>query len=44
VSIRLDANDTRVEQLERLKSLLAESPGGCPVDLVLDLPEAPAPS
>ena len=39
VTIHLDANETRPEQLESLKSLLAESPGACPVDLVLALPE-----
>jgi DNA polymerase-3 subunit alpha len=39
VTIHLDANDTKPEQFESLKSILAESPGACSVDLVLDLPE-----
>jgi DNA polymerase-3 subunit alpha len=39
VVINLDATETRPEQLESLKSLLADSPGACPVDLVLALPE-----
>jgi DNA polymerase-3 subunit alpha len=39
VTIHLDANDTKAEQFEGLKSLLAESPGACSVDLLLDLPE-----
>jgi DNA polymerase-3 subunit alpha len=39
ISIQLDARDTRPEQLESLKALIAESPGACPVELVLALPE-----
>ncbi|HVU05135.1 MAG TPA: DNA polymerase III subunit alpha [Polyangiaceae bacterium] len=37
--IHLDAEGTRPEQLRSLKSLLSESPGPCPVELVLALPE-----
>ncbi|HEX4474486.1 MAG TPA: DNA polymerase III subunit alpha [Polyangiaceae bacterium] len=39
VSIHLDADGTKPEQLRSLKSLLSESPGACPVELVLALPE-----
>ncbi|HVW30669.1 MAG TPA: DNA polymerase III subunit alpha [Polyangiaceae bacterium] len=39
ILIHLDATETGPEQLESLKSLLADSPGACPVDLVLALPE-----
>jgi DNA polymerase-3 subunit alpha len=39
ILIRLDADEARPEQLRSLKSLLAESPGACPVELVLNLPE-----
>jgi DNA polymerase-3 subunit alpha len=39
ILIHLDAAGTRPEQLRGLKSLLSDSPGACPVDLVLALPE-----
>jgi DNA polymerase III subunit alpha len=39
VSIRLDAALTRTEQLRGLKALLTESPGACPVEVILTLPE-----
>jgi DNA polymerase-3 subunit alpha len=39
VLIHLVANDTRPEQFQGLKTVLSESPGACPVDLVLSLPE-----
>lgn len=38
VSIRLQASRTQKSDLERLKELLIESPGPCPVELVLELP------
>jgi DNA polymerase-3 subunit alpha len=37
ISIRLDAERTRRVDLEKLKELLAASPGSCPVELVLEL-------
>jgi DNA polymerase-3 subunit alpha len=37
ISIRLDAERTRRNDLEKLKELLAASPGSCPVELVLEL-------
>ncbi|HKY37180.1 MAG TPA: DNA polymerase III subunit alpha [Polyangiaceae bacterium] len=37
ISIRLDAERTRKSDLEKLKELLAASPGSCPVELVLEL-------
>jgi DNA polymerase-3 subunit alpha len=37
ISIRLDAERTRRGDLEKLKALLAASPGSCPVELVLEL-------
>jgi DNA polymerase-3 subunit alpha len=37
ISIRLDAERTRRIDLEKLKELLAASPGSCPVELVLDM-------
>ncbi len=39
VSIRLQANDTERKDLEALRELLAQSPGSCPVELVLMLPD-----
>ncbi len=39
ILIHLPAEETRAEQLRGLKALLAESPGACPVELVLALPE-----
>jgi hypothetical protein len=39
VSIHIDAEEARPEQLESLKNVLAEFPGACPVELVLALPE-----
>ncbi len=39
VSIRLSAEKTARRQLEELRRLLEQSPGGCPVDLVLSLPD-----
>jgi DNA polymerase-3 subunit alpha len=39
VVIHLDAEGVGREQLVELKHLLAESPGPCPVELVLSLPE-----
>ncbi|HEU5077265.1 MAG TPA: OB-fold nucleic acid binding domain-containing protein, partial [Polyangiaceae bacterium] len=38
VSIRLRAERTQKSDLRRLKDLLVESPGPCPVELVLELP------
>jgi DNA polymerase-3 subunit alpha len=38
VSIRLDAERTERAELEKLRALLVESPGPCPVELVLALP------
>ena len=38
VSIRLDADRTEKSQLLELKRLLGQSPGPCPVELVLALP------
>ncbi len=38
VSIRLRAERTQKADLRRLKELLVESPGPCPVELVLELP------
>jgi DNA polymerase-3 subunit alpha len=37
ISIRLDAERTRRNDLEKLKELLAASPGSCPVELVLEM-------
>ena len=37
ISIRLDAERSNRGDLEKLKALLAASPGNCPVELVLDL-------
>jgi len=37
ISIRLDAERTRRDDLEKLKALLAASPGSCPVELVLSM-------
>ena len=37
ISIRLDAERTRRGDLEKLKQLLAASPGSCAVELVLDM-------
>jgi DNA polymerase-3 subunit alpha len=37
ISIRLDAERTRRGDLEKLKALLAASPGSCAVELVLDM-------
>jgi DNA polymerase III subunit alpha len=37
ISIRLDAERTRRTDLEKLKELLAASPGSCPVELVLEM-------
>ncbi len=37
ISIRLDADRTGRGDLEKLKTLLAASPGSCPVELVLDM-------
>jgi DNA polymerase-3 subunit alpha len=39
LSIRLDASGTRREQLVMLRALLENSPGPCPVELVLALPD-----
>jgi DNA polymerase III subunit alpha len=39
LSIRLDAQGTRREQLMLLRELLDTSPGSCPVELVLALPD-----
>ncbi len=39
VSIRLSADKTARRQFEELKGLLEQSPGTCPVDLVLSLPD-----
>lgn len=39
ILIHLDAEETRTDQLRNLKALLSESPGACPVELVLALPE-----
>ena len=39
LSIRLEAADTRREQLQGLRELLETSPGPCPVELVLALPD-----
>ncbi len=38
LSIRLEAERTGKGQLEALRDLLLESPGSCPVELVLELP------
>lgn len=38
VSIRLRAERTQKSDFERLKGILADSPGPCPVELVLELP------
>jgi DNA polymerase-3 subunit alpha len=37
ISIRLDAERTVRRDLEKLKELLAASPGSCPVELVLEM-------
>jgi DNA polymerase-3 subunit alpha len=39
VVLHLDAEGTRAEQLQRLKELLSEFAGPCPVELILALPE-----
>jgi len=38
VSIRLQAERTERRDLERLRDLLEEAPGPCPVELILELP------
>ncbi len=39
LSIHLDASQTQPDQLERLRGVLQASPGPCPVELVLALPD-----
>jgi DNA polymerase-3 subunit alpha len=39
VSIRLEAARTGREDFQALRALLGESPGSCPVELVLELPD-----
>ncbi|MEZ4223701.1 MAG: DNA polymerase III subunit alpha [Polyangiaceae bacterium] len=39
LSIRLDATQTEPTQLERMRGVLQSSPGPCPVELVLTLPD-----
>lgn len=39
LSIRLEASQTARDQLEKLRRVLEASPGPCPVELVLALPD-----